>query len=201
MKDDLRIKKGLETKDRICAAATTILAREGMSGLSAKKIADEAGISKSNIFHHYHSVDDILADLFEKITLESTSSLSSFEFSSLEEFFHGLGELTLLLSEKNEETFIALFHYFNYALINPDYKHRIQNLRQQLTDAYGHYIQEIEPISQTALLNIAESIVITLDAFGMHYTLDRDKEKFLNQWQIQSDMYCRYLRSSRKDFI
>lgn len=195
MKDDLRIKKGLETKDRIRAAATTILAREGMSGLSAKKIADEAGISKSNIFHHYHSVDDILVDLFEKITLETAQSLSSFEFSSLEEFFHALGELTLNLSEKNEETFIALFHYFNYALINPDYKHRIQNLKQQLTEAYGDYILKIEPISPAVLLDIAESIVITLDAFGMHYSLDRDTEKFLNQWQIQSDMYCRYLRS------
>lgn len=195
MKDDLRIQKGLETKDRIRAAAISILAREGMSGLSAKKIADEAGISKSTIFHHFHAVDDILVDLFEVITSEATRSLSSFNYESLEEFFRALGKLTIELAEKNRETFIALFHYFNYALIHPDYKHRIHNLKQQLIKVYSNCIQAIEPTKPAVLINIAESIVITLDAFGMHYSLDGDKEKFLNQWKIQSDMYCRYLRS------
>ncbi|MCR6111460.1 TetR/AcrR family transcriptional regulator [Bacillus sp. A301a_S52] len=194
--DDLRKKKGIETKNRIRSSTTTILAREGMSGLSAKKIADEAGISKSNLFHHYRSIDDILIDLFESITSETAHALSNFEFQTLEEFFHMLGELTLQLSVEKEETFIAMFHYFNFALTNPDYKDRIEKLKQHLMNIFSGYIRSIEPIPQATLANIAESIVITLDAFGMHYSLDRDKQKFLHQWNIQSDLYCHYLRNT-----
>ncbi|UJW58465.1 TetR/AcrR family transcriptional regulator [Bacillus sp. A116_S68] len=194
--DDLRRKKGIETKKRIRIATTTILAREGMSGLSAKKIADEAGISKSNLFHHFRSLDDILIDLFESITSETAQALSNFEFETLEEFFHMLGELTLQLSVEKEETFIAMFHYFNFALTNSDYKVRIDKLKQHLINIFSDYIRSIEPISHAALTNIAESIVITLDAFGMHYSLDRNKEKFLHQWHIQSDFYCHYLRNT-----
>ncbi|UTR15433.1 TetR/AcrR family transcriptional regulator [Salipaludibacillus sp. LMS25] len=194
--DDLRRKKGLETKNRIRISTTTILAREGMSGLSAKKIADEAGISKSNLFHHFQSIDDILIDLFETITSEIGHALSNFKFKSLEEFFHMLGELTLQLSVEKEETFIAMFHYFNIALTNPNYKQRIVKLKQHLIKIFSDYILSIEPISHVTLTNITESIVITLDAFGMHYSLDRNKEKFMNQWKIQSDFYCHYLRNT-----
>ena len=53
---DQRKAKGEETKQKIIESAIQIVSLEGIKGLSAKKVADNAGISKSNVFHHFKSL-------------------------------------------------------------------------------------------------------------------------------------------------
>jgi AcrR family transcriptional regulator len=48
------------TRDRLLAAAAEALARDGLSGVSARAIASRAGVNQALVFYHFGSVSDLL---------------------------------------------------------------------------------------------------------------------------------------------
>lgn len=49
-----------DTEERIMHAAYEVLGRHGYAGLSIGRIADEAGLSKSSVYHFYDDKEDLL---------------------------------------------------------------------------------------------------------------------------------------------
>ena len=84
---DRRLEKGNETKEKILNTALLIISEEGLKGLSAKKIADRAQISKSNIFHHYTSVDNLLEVILKNLFADTLTNIPLETCNSLEGFF------------------------------------------------------------------------------------------------------------------
>ena len=52
------------SKERIHAAALHLLARYGYEGVSLQMIADEVGLHKSSLFHHYRGKLDLASEVF-----------------------------------------------------------------------------------------------------------------------------------------
>ena len=52
------------SKERIHAAALRLLARYGYEGVSLQMIADEVGLHKSSLFHHYRGKLDLASEVF-----------------------------------------------------------------------------------------------------------------------------------------
>lgn len=50
----------MTTRDRLLAAAAEALARDGLSGVSARAIASRAGVNQALVFYHFGSVSDLL---------------------------------------------------------------------------------------------------------------------------------------------
>lgn len=48
-------------RDRVLDATMTVLARDGIHGVSGRVVAAEAGVSQALVFYHYGSVTDLLA--------------------------------------------------------------------------------------------------------------------------------------------
>lgn len=59
---------GTSTKDRLVAAALTVVAREGISGASARVIAAEADVNQALIFYHHSSVEALLAEASRQVS-------------------------------------------------------------------------------------------------------------------------------------
>ncbi len=53
------------SRERIHAAALKLFARHGFAGASLQLIADEVGLHKSSLFHHYKGKVDLARDVFE----------------------------------------------------------------------------------------------------------------------------------------
>ncbi|HEY7856439.1 MAG TPA: TetR/AcrR family transcriptional regulator [Terriglobales bacterium] len=53
------------TKDRIFAAAQSVLEREGIAGLSVRKVAQRAGVSPMAMYNHFADKDTLLNALME----------------------------------------------------------------------------------------------------------------------------------------
>ncbi len=82
--NDLRVEKGKKTREIILLAALNILFRDGRQGLTTRKLALEANVSKGNIYHHFKNMEEILEEAF-KYDLDISSSLMlEFEFNSLD---------------------------------------------------------------------------------------------------------------------
>lgn len=52
------------SKERIHAAALHLLARYGYEGVSLQRIADEVGLHKSSLFHHYRGKLELATEVF-----------------------------------------------------------------------------------------------------------------------------------------
>jgi AcrR family transcriptional regulator len=55
--------KGAETRDRILDTAFRMAAQEGLEGLSLGDIAQQLGMSKSGLFAHFHSKEELQIDM------------------------------------------------------------------------------------------------------------------------------------------
>jgi AcrR family transcriptional regulator len=64
---DLEAASAVESSDkRIRAAALRLLARYGYEGVSLQMIADEVGLHKSSLFHHYRGKLELAQEVFEE---------------------------------------------------------------------------------------------------------------------------------------
>ncbi len=76
----------VSTYDRLVDSATTLFARKGFYGASIRDIADQQGISKQALLHHFASKEKLYAEVLERIATrvmkkvgEIDSNLSSLE--------------------------------------------------------------------------------------------------------------------------
>ena len=58
--DDLFHEAPSDTREEILHAAFVVLQEHGYAGLSIKRIADEVGLQKASVYHHYSNKDDLL---------------------------------------------------------------------------------------------------------------------------------------------
>jgi len=64
-----------ERRDLLIAAALKCLAEEGHAGISVRRIAKEAGVSVGLVNHHFGSIDVLIADAYQKLSLDMTNAL------------------------------------------------------------------------------------------------------------------------------
>lgn len=54
------------SRDKIHAAALRLFARHGFEGVGLQRIADEVGLHKSSLFHHYKNKLDLAREIYEQ---------------------------------------------------------------------------------------------------------------------------------------
>ncbi len=114
--DDLRTIKGNITKAKILSSSLDIICSSGVEGLSASKITSMSGISKSSVFHHFSSINDIPFIIMADVGDDKRDEVSTFIYSTLD----GMGMHFLLNSD--EEVFKKVWIRF-LGLIIKDLEH------------------------------------------------------------------------------
>jgi len=61
----MAVSKGLQTRDRILDTAFRLAARDGLEGLSLSTLATELGLSKSGLFAHFRSKEDLQMEMLQ----------------------------------------------------------------------------------------------------------------------------------------
>jgi AcrR family transcriptional regulator len=88
--------EGMSSRERIDAAALSLLANHGYHGLSMQLLADEVGLHKSTLFHHYRSKAEIAERVVEQVMsrmVERVSPRLTRDPPSLEDFIETTGDL------------------------------------------------------------------------------------------------------------
>lgn len=184
---DQRKAKGEETKQKIIESAVQIVSIEGIKGLSAKKVADNAGISKSNVFHHFKSVDDILLAMVGGLCESMTATLSEHKFENLEVFLTKMGSSTFDLSDREMAYYRVLFAFYNDAVFHERYKEQLLSLKYDFAKYLKTIIKEIDGVEISD--ELAEMITIDLDGLGLHFLIESDAEKFEKIWRLKVKQY------------
>ncbi|WP_444684516.1 TetR/AcrR family transcriptional regulator [Alkalicoccus luteus] len=183
MRDDLRMVKGSETKRRILDTAMAIVATEGLQGVSAKKVADASGISKSSVFHHFRSVDELLQELLLMITRNLSEEVAQVH-ESAEEYLYALGAEIFRSSTEEALAYTTLLHYVNAALYTPEYRDVLLQSNEEMIDAVARQLRFFSQQPERQLNQVAEMIVVTLDGYGIHYLLEPDRKDWQEIWSL-----------------
>jgi AcrR family transcriptional regulator len=89
------------SKDRIQAAALRLFARHGFEGVGLQRIADEVGLHKSSLFHHYKGKVELANDVFQIALREVVARVRPLASDppSLDGLFAAVDELVDYLSD------------------------------------------------------------------------------------------------------
>jgi AcrR family transcriptional regulator len=194
MREDLRIRKGRESKEKIIHVAMQLIAEEGMEGLSAKKIADRAGLSKSNVFHHFSSVEQILDTLFEEMLQSTVTPILSFQGSSLEAFLQSLGESIFRSDEQQRLAHQALLGYYAASLYKQEYQFRLFKAKQDMLAAIAAQLKQYSQQDNQTIERVAQMILITLDGYGLHHLLEAEEQNVEQLWTLQCALWQSMLK-------
>ena len=69
---------GTDATERILAAAKDLFAESGFDAVSINAIADRAGVSKANVFHHFKSKNDLYLAVLKIACSESHAQIDQF---------------------------------------------------------------------------------------------------------------------------
>ena len=187
MSEDLRRVKGCKTRERIISATIELIADGGLKEVSVSKISSYIKTSKSSVFHHFSSVDDIYDAAFGKLCSGLSFEADSRKFADLESFFEHIGKGAI--SENREDLVCgrALIAFYNEAVYREKFVSEIGELKKN----FSYYLKKsVLDISGKILTGEqAEMITIDLDGIGLHFLIEKDYERYRKLWAMKTKMY------------
>jgi AcrR family transcriptional regulator len=97
------------TRDRIFAAAKAVLDREGLPGLTIRRVADRAGVSPMAMYRHFADKDALLNALMDDGLAGWADMARSIRATDPIEWLHALGEAYLEFALTEPHRFDAAF--------------------------------------------------------------------------------------------
>lgn len=161
------MKKGDRKKRELQQALKELSAEKGYANVTMKDIGERVGLSVGGLYHHYHDIEDIFADLIASETGEVFGSFEGIEgfddfMTVVDAYFEQ--EKKELLAEETSINVQMLEYYFShpekerYVLMRASHDEVMQKLSGVLLPVYK---------DKAAVRDIAEHIFITLQGLVM----------------------------------
>jgi AcrR family transcriptional regulator len=65
----MRLAEALSSRDKILDVAEALFARRGFAGIGLREVADASGLSKSSLFHHFRSKEQLYHEVILRVLL------------------------------------------------------------------------------------------------------------------------------------
>jgi AcrR family transcriptional regulator len=191
---DKRMEKGEQTRARILNAAMIIIAEHGIKEVSAAKLATATGMSKSNIFHHFKSIDEILFGVLHIIFDDLLQPMTQ-EYRDLEEFLNMIGQSVFHVPEEYLNLFKAFFSFYHEGMFNSEYQKVLTACTDQITDLIYKQLSQLasNAIPQETLASVATLLISMMDGMGLHYLLNGNRLQYEHAWRLQVQFISRLL--------
>jgi AcrR family transcriptional regulator len=113
-----RTAAGARTRNSILDAAIKLLGSAGPDGFSASAIANEAGVSKATVFHHFRTVDEIPLVALDRFWASSLAGTMP-ESTSARDYLLGIADQIRSLTGKRRTLLRAHLVFLVKALFDP----------------------------------------------------------------------------------
>ena len=194
---DLRTVKGQEMKKNIIHTSIKILAQEGIEGISAKKIADALKISKSNIFHHFKSVENILDEVFDTILNYMVEPITSHNFKNVKELIMFIGQGIYNLSSEERTIYVVTFQLYTLSLYNHKYQDVLLKQKKKIIQVISNELLKLTHSDKDTCKTVSEMVLMTLDGYGLSALLDDKHHHYKKLWEINTHHWCDLLSENK----
>lgn len=159
-------------RDEIIVAAMRLLARGGAAGLTAASLAQEAGVSKANIFHHFETLNAVVLAAFELFLL-GMDNMRPQPGTGLRDWLLALGAETVAQMDGDPALAGAYFAFVARAQSDPDLRRRLAQLVEAAEARFVEALELLAPdrFTQAERSRLAALILITGDGLALHRQL------------------------------
>ncbi|WP_284035394.1 MULTISPECIES: TetR/AcrR family transcriptional regulator [Neobacillus] len=168
-------KVGMEDirKEQVIEAAKNCIISKGLSNLSMKDIAEEAGISTGIIYHYYKSKEDLLMQVLkvsfrrshEKV-METVEPLQNPEDKLMKHL-----ENINVVSKENPEYMAVFLNYLGEANHNPQIREIINKFFRNLVEYTRNYLGDVSK-EGTQLKNLPVMIIAMGIGLGTMWSMN-----------------------------
>lgn len=191
--EDGRKLKGQETKHKIIIATLKYISEHGLRALSAQKIAKLAGVSKSNIFHHFESVENLPLEGMALITEELLASIDV-DYDNITDLLLNIGYKTFRICEDEIDLYRAFFVLYNESFHDERFREAIDFIIDEFSKVLKDAIIKIEgDCFDERLDELCRMTSVVLDGFGCHFLSDMNEEKYCKMWALQVEMLVNHI--------
>jgi AcrR family transcriptional regulator len=176
-----------DRRTEIADAALRVLGREGHVGLTARKVAAEAGLSLGHITYHFSGMDEVLAEAYRLLSarLREASDAALAQAGPEERLsaFLRTGFTDSFLTPAHIRTRIDLW---SAATAHP----AVAETERAL---YAHYRQSLQDllqplVPQGRIMPLADTIIATLDGLWLDWMRRRDRQAVQHGLTVIEDL-------------
>ncbi|MDC7125893.1 MAG: TetR/AcrR family transcriptional regulator [Spirochaetales bacterium] len=197
MNNDKRVIKGKETSSTIIESAIDIISESGIDGVSAGNIARRAGISKSSIFHHFSSVDDIRLKVLNTITERMLGIMQNEAISSIDEFLDIIEAMLFNNDQEYQKTSRVFFAFYHASLFSKSYAEVFNNFLNQTIKELEAILKNLD-IKPSYTIDTARLIIATLDGLSIQINITKDTKTYYASWISIKHIAKKYLKETQK---
>jgi len=199
-KKDMRLVKGEAMRDRILNATLMYVGKNGVAKLSARSLAEEVGVSKANLFHHFKTMEEIrLEACLYFLTIIRPPSFNE-ECCDARKFLIDIQYAMADFLEKNK---IALRGYSilcaNEARVNPDFGKYIDDQVQINKGIVKKKVRKVLKLDENN--PETEDLLFALDVIregvNIYITETAFKDKSLKSWEKIVDIFLEKIEKER----
>lgn len=196
--NDKRLEKGDETYTRILTSAIDLISENGISGISASKLSTLSKVSKSAIFYHFKTTQDIPEAVLKLIFSKLIKPIDDSTNESLVQFLSYLGSSVIDISDEYIKVYKAFFSFYHESVFNETYQKIMRDFLKTSKDSLSDQIRKLskKPLSDKEVNAISALIISTLDGIGMHILIGGEKDEYLKAWELQVEFICNMLDNS-----
>lgn len=175
-----------DRRTMIAEAALRVLGREGHAGLTARKVAAEAGLALGHISYHFKGMDEVLSEAYRllsaRLRAASGESGTTTPQDRLQAFLHA-GFTDAFLTPAHIRTRIDLW---SAAAAHPA-------VAETELALYSHYRAQLETllaplITPDRIPALTDTIMATLDGLWLDWMRRRDRQAVENGLAVILDL-------------
>jgi len=187
------------TKDRIVEAMMKIIARDGIKGLTTRRLCEEAGVAKGTLYHHFENMDNVIAESIRFLHSQMLKHFENMEFCSLEEFFYSLGEASISAVEQQKKNGMKSFSFFDELVNNPVLYELQKETLREWHDLICRKIQMLteEELSDEVLKEIGTTLYIVIAGFKTILYFEDDLELIKRLWGKHSRQIAAFVSEKK----
>tara|TARA_R100000365_G_C2724924_1_gene56482 strand:+ start:135 stop:710 length:576 start_codon:yes stop_codon:yes gene_type:complete len=157
-------------------AAVGLLAEGGGEALTASALAERAGVSKANVFHHFARLDDIVLEAFEAF-LMNMPSMQPAPDMELRDWLMALGADTTASMDADPALSGAYFGFVAKARTDAHLREKLAALALRVRGQFAAALGELVPdrFSETERQALAALILVAGDGLALHRHLFPDQ--------------------------
>lgn len=196
--NDKRLEKGDETYTRILTSALDLISENGISGISASKLSALSKVSKSAIFYHFKTTQEIPEAVLKLIFDKMLKPIDDSPNKSLVEFLSSLGESIMDISDEYIKVYKSFFSFYHESMFNETYQKLMGDYLKLSKDSLSDQIKKLsnKPLSDNEVNGLSALIISTLDGMGMHILMGGEKDEYIKAWELQVKFICDMVNNS-----
>ena len=192
---DLPMTKGEETYRKIINGAIDIMAEEGVSGLSASKVALKSGVSKSDLVHHFKTIEEVPIAVLDTLIKDVMAPMTHMKADSVEMMFNSLESMLNWRTEVDPRTNKVFYAFYYAGMFDEAYKEVMHSFLEASKEDLACKIMNVSvrEVKKSEAERYATLMMAMLDGIGLHILLGVNKEHYLNSWRLLKQVMVREL--------